>query len=140
MPIETLLIILVIGAVAGWLAGLIVQGTGFGLLTDLVVGIIGAIIGNWLLPKLGIRLGTGIVAVILAATIGAVLFLLVAGLFARSRGYRGGGGRFRLTPPTIPVFIISLVLAIAALLAHYAGVRIPSVTAARAFDLLAIAY
>ena len=50
---ESLLIILLVGLVAGWLAGQIVQGTGFGLIGDLVVGIIGAFIGSWVLPQLG---------------------------------------------------------------------------------------
>ncbi len=56
MSVETLLIIVLIGAVAGWLAGQIVQGTGFGLVGDIIIGIIGAFIGTWLLPQLGIRL------------------------------------------------------------------------------------
>jgi uncharacterized membrane protein YeaQ/YmgE (transglycosylase-associated protein family) len=73
MPAETLLIILLIGAIAGWLAGQIVQGTGFGLVADIALGIIGAFIGTWLLPQLGIRVGAGIVAAIIAATIGAVV-------------------------------------------------------------------
>ena len=105
---ETLLIILLIGAIAGWLAGLIVQGTGFGLIADIVIGIIGAFIGSWLLPRLGIHLGTGIVAAIVAATIGALVLLLILGLIARGRGgysRRGGGGRFHLTPPTMIVFL-----------------------------------
>ena len=55
MSIETLLIILLIGATAGWLAGQIVQGTGFGLIADIVIGIIGAFIGNWLLTLAGHR-------------------------------------------------------------------------------------
>jgi len=49
---ESLLIILVVGVVAGWLAGQIVQGTGFGIIGDLIIGIIGAFIGAWLLPRL----------------------------------------------------------------------------------------
>ena|ERR1700687_2531008 len=138
---ETLLIILLIGAIAGWLAGLIVQGTGFGLIADIVIGIIGAFIGSWLLPRLGIHLGTGIVAATVSATIGALVLLLILGLIARGRGpRRGGGERFRLTPPTVLLFVISVVLALVALLAHYAGVRIPLITPARAFDVLAIAY
>ena len=146
MSIETLLIILLIGATAGWLAGQIVQGTGFGLIADIVIGIIGAFIGNWLLPRLGIHLGVGIVAAIIAATIGAVVLLVFLSFFGRSggmlsrRGGGGGGGRFRLTSPTVLIFIISLVLAVGALLAHYAGIRIPLITAARAFDVLAVAY
>jgi uncharacterized membrane protein YeaQ/YmgE (transglycosylase-associated protein family) len=143
MSIETLLIILLIGAIAGWLAGQIVQGTGFGLIADIIIGIIGAFIGNWLLPRLGIHLGAGIVAAIIAATIGAVVLLLLLSFFGRSGDMlsrRGGGGRFRLTSPTVLISIISLVLAVGALLAHYAGIRIPLITAARAFDVLAVAY
>ena len=148
MPAESLLVILLIGAIAGWLAGQIVQGTGFGLVADIALGIVGAFIGTWLLPQLGIRLGTGIVAAIIAATIGALVLLVLLGFFGR-----GGGGYFRrrgpvgparggfyLTPPTIPIFVISVVLAIVALLVHYAGVRIPIITPAAAFNALAIAY
>ena len=141
MSTETLLIILLVGAIAGWLAGLIVQGTGFGLLADIVIGIIGAFIGNWLLPQLGIHLGTGIVAAIVAATIGALVLLLILGLFGRRRGgvRRGGGVGLRLTPPTVPIFLISVLLAVIALLAHYAGIRIPLI-AGHDFDVLAIGY
>ena len=59
---ESLLVILLIGAVAGWLAGQIVQGTGFGLLGDIIIGIVGAFIASWLFPQLGLHLGAGIVA------------------------------------------------------------------------------
>jgi len=54
---ESLLIILLVGLLAGWLAGQIVQGTGFGIIGDIIIGIIGAFIGSWLLPQLGIHLG-----------------------------------------------------------------------------------
>lgn len=84
MPVETLLIWLLVGAVAGWLAGTIVKGGGFGLLGDIVVGIIGAFIGGWLLPKLGVSLGVGIVAVIASATIGAIVLLLLLRLIRRA--------------------------------------------------------
>lgn len=77
ISIEGLVIILIIGLVAGWLAGLIVQGTGFGLVGDLIIGIVGAFLGSWLLPRLGIYLGTGIVAEIINAVIGAVVLLLI---------------------------------------------------------------
>lgn len=87
---ESLLIIVLVGLVAGWLAGQIVRGTGFGLIGDLIIGIVGAFIGGWLLPQLGIHLGAGIVAAIVNATIGAVLLLLVIRLV------RGGGWRRRL--------------------------------------------
>jgi len=81
---EVLLIWLVVGAVAGWLAGMIVKGGGFGLLGGIGVGIVGAFIGGWLLPKLGIALATGIVGVILTATIGAVVLLLLLRLIRRA--------------------------------------------------------
>ena len=84
MPVETILIWLVVGAVAGFLAGLVVKGGGFGLLGDIVVGIIGAFFGGWLLPKLGIHLGVGIVSIIASATIGAVILLLVLRLVRRA--------------------------------------------------------
>ena len=82
---EALLIILLIGAIAGWLAGQIVQGTGFGLLGDILIGIVGAFIASWLFPQLGLHLGRGIVAEIIAATIGAVLLLVIVRLVRRGR-------------------------------------------------------
>ncbi|MGZ3721504.1 MAG: GlsB/YeaQ/YmgE family stress response membrane protein [Bdellovibrionales bacterium] len=86
---ESLLIILVIGLIAGWLAGLIVRGTGFGVVADVCIGIIGALIGSWMLPELGIHLGTRMASSILSATFGAVVLLLVLGLIRR-------GGRTRI--------------------------------------------
>jgi uncharacterized membrane protein YeaQ/YmgE (transglycosylase-associated protein family) len=79
----SILIWLLIGAIAGWLAGLIVRGYGLGLIGNIVVGIIGAVIAGWLLPKLNIPLGTGFVADVVAATIGAVILLVVLGLIRR---------------------------------------------------------
>jgi len=84
VPTETLLIWLVVGAVAGWLAGTLVKGGGFGLLGDIVVGIIGAFIAGWLFPKLGFHLAAGIVGVILSATIGAIVLLLLLRLIRRA--------------------------------------------------------
>jgi uncharacterized membrane protein YeaQ/YmgE (transglycosylase-associated protein family) len=80
---ERLIIILLVGLIAGWLAGRIVKGTGFGLVADLCIGIIGAFIRNWLLPRLGIHLGIGILAAIISATIGAVLLLVILRLVNR---------------------------------------------------------
>jgi uncharacterized membrane protein YeaQ/YmgE (transglycosylase-associated protein family) len=77
---ESLLVILFVGLVAGWLAGQIMRGSGFGLIADILIGIVGALIGDWLLPRLGIHLGTGIVASIVNATIGAVILLLLISL------------------------------------------------------------
>jgi uncharacterized membrane protein YeaQ/YmgE (transglycosylase-associated protein family) len=86
---ESLVVILLVGLVAGWLAGQIVRGGGFGLVGDIVIGIIGAFFGGWLLPRLGVHLGTGIVAAIINATIGAVVLLLILRLVS------GGGFGWR---------------------------------------------
>ena len=83
MTIEDLIIWLVIGAVAGWLAGQIVKGYGFGLVGNIVVGIIGALIAGWLLPRIGFALGGSIIADIINAVIGAVILLFVIGLFKK---------------------------------------------------------
>ena len=80
---ETILVILLVGVVAGWLAGHLVRGSGFGLIGDLVVGVVGAVIGGWLLTKLGINLGAGLLAAIASATIGAVALLLLVRLVRR---------------------------------------------------------
>jgi uncharacterized membrane protein YeaQ/YmgE (transglycosylase-associated protein family) len=80
---ESLLVILLIGAIAGWLAGQIVQGTGYGLVGDIIIGIIGAFIASLLFPRFNIHLGSGIVDEIIAATIGAVILLVVARLVRR---------------------------------------------------------
>lgn len=85
MTLEGLLIILVVGAIAGWLAGQIMRGTGFGLIWDIVIGLAGALLGGWLLPRLGIVIGGGIIAAIINATIGAVILLAIIGLVRRRR-------------------------------------------------------
>ena len=82
---ESLLVILIVGIVAGWLAGQIVRGAGFGLVGDLVVGVIGAFIASLLFPRLGIRLGTGIVSEIVYSAIGAIVLLLVVRLLQGGR-------------------------------------------------------
>jgi uncharacterized membrane protein YeaQ/YmgE (transglycosylase-associated protein family) len=92
MSSQSLLIILLVGLAAGWLAGQIIRGTGFGIIGDLVIGIIGACIGEWLMPQLGIHLGVGIVAAIIDATIGALLLLLIIRL-VRGAGTWGAGWR-----------------------------------------------
>jgi uncharacterized membrane protein YeaQ/YmgE (transglycosylase-associated protein family) len=83
LTMEALLVILLVGLAAGWLAGQIVQGTGFGLVGDIVIGILGAFIASWLFPTLGLRLGGGIIATIIAAAIGAVILLVVVRLIRR---------------------------------------------------------
>jgi uncharacterized membrane protein YeaQ/YmgE (transglycosylase-associated protein family) len=82
--IEALIVVRIVGAVAGWLAGLIVKGMGFGLIGNIIVGIVGALIANWLLPRLGILIGGGMIASIINATIGAVILLVIVGLIKRA--------------------------------------------------------
>lgn len=77
MGVESLIVFLIIGAIAGWLAGLIVKGFGFGLVGNIVVGIVGAFIAGWLFPTLGISLGSGIIASINHAAIGAIILLVL---------------------------------------------------------------
>lgn len=84
---EGILVVLFVGLIAGWLAGKIVRGTGFGIIGDIFIGIAGALVASFLFPRLGIHLGTGLVSEIIYSAIGAVLLLLVARLVRT-------GGRF----------------------------------------------
>lgn len=81
----SLLYTLIIGAVAGWLAGQIMKGSGYGLLTNIILGIVGSFVGGWLLGELGINLkiGSATVSLIIQSVIGAVVILFVAGLLRR---------------------------------------------------------
>lgn len=86
MAIESILIWILVGAVAGFLAGLIVKGYGLGLIGNIVVGIVGAFLAGWLLPTLGLSLSLGspLITSIAYATIGAVVLLLLIGLVRRA--------------------------------------------------------
>ncbi|MFY2764020.1 GlsB/YeaQ/YmgE family stress response membrane protein [Arenimonas sp. MALMAid1274] len=83
MSVENLLIFLLIGALAGWLAGVVVKGRGLGVLGNIVVGVIGAFLGGWLLPQLGVSFG-GTVGLFLTAFIGAVILLAIILLIKRA--------------------------------------------------------
>jgi uncharacterized membrane protein YeaQ/YmgE (transglycosylase-associated protein family) len=85
MSNESLLIIILVGIVAGFLAGKIVDGGGFGLIGDLIVGVVGAFIGDWLMPRLHIHLGVGIIPLIANATIGAIVLLVILRVIFGSR-------------------------------------------------------
>jgi uncharacterized membrane protein YeaQ/YmgE (transglycosylase-associated protein family) len=85
---ESLVVIVLVGLIAGWLAGQVMRGAGFGLIGDLIVGLLGALIGDWLLPRLDIHIGVGLVALIVNAFIGAIVLLIVLRLV-------GAGGRWR---------------------------------------------
>ena len=89
---ESLIIILAVGLAAGWLAGLIVRGTGLGFIGDILVGIAGAFIGGWLLPRLNVHLGDGLVAAIANATIGAILLLAAIKLVRGGSNWQRRGG------------------------------------------------
>lgn len=84
MTIESLLIFLLIGAIAGWLAGVLVKGFGFGLVGNIIVGIVGAFVAGLLFPALGLSFGGGILGSIVFATIGAVVLLVVIRVFKRA--------------------------------------------------------
>jgi uncharacterized membrane protein YeaQ/YmgE (transglycosylase-associated protein family) len=79
-----IIIWLIIGGVAGWLAGTLVSGGGFGLLWDIIIGIIGAFIGGWLAGVLGIAVGGGMIASIITATVGAIVLLVILRLIRRA--------------------------------------------------------
>lgn len=83
MSLENLILFLVIGLVAGWLASRIMKGRGFGLVGDLVVGVIGALLGGWLFGLLGISLG-GLIGDLVTALIGAIVLLYVLRLVKRA--------------------------------------------------------
>ncbi len=85
MDLEGIIIWLIVGAIAGWLAGTVVKGGGFGLIGDIIVGIIGAVIAGWLLPRLHINIavGSAIVTEIIDAFIGAVILLVILRLVRR---------------------------------------------------------
>jgi uncharacterized membrane protein YeaQ/YmgE (transglycosylase-associated protein family) len=83
MDIQTILIIVAIGAVAGWLAGVIMSGSGFGLLGDIVIGIIGAVIGGFLFGLLGLA-AVGLIGQIISATVGAVVLIYILRLLKKA--------------------------------------------------------
>ncbi len=84
---QSILILIVVGIVAGWLAGVIVRGYGLGLVGNLVVGVVGAFLFTWLAPRIGVSfaVGNALVTSIVYATIGAVILLLLVGLVRRAR-------------------------------------------------------
>jgi uncharacterized membrane protein YeaQ/YmgE (transglycosylase-associated protein family) len=95
MSSEGLLVIVIVGLSAGWLAGELVGGIGFGIVGDMIVGVIGSFIGDWLLPRIGLYLGAGLVSAIVNATIGAVVLLFIIRLVRSAGRWNGsvsGGG------------------------------------------------
>jgi uncharacterized membrane protein YeaQ/YmgE (transglycosylase-associated protein family) len=84
LGVESVVALLIVGAIAGWAAGKIVRGYGFGLLANIVIGIVGAFIGVWLLSRLGIQIGRGFIAATVQAIIGAVILLVIVGFVRRA--------------------------------------------------------
>jgi len=79
-----IIIWLIVGAIAGWLAGMVVKGGGFGLIGDIIVGVVGGLIAGWLLPRIGLFIGGDFVGDIINAFIGAVILLLIVRLIKRA--------------------------------------------------------
>lgn len=88
MNFEQLAILLLIGAVAGWLAGLMVRGGGFGVVGNIIVGVLGALFGGWLFGQLGISVGNRWVGSLITATVGAVVLVFLLGLITRNKRNR----------------------------------------------------
>jgi uncharacterized membrane protein YeaQ/YmgE (transglycosylase-associated protein family) len=84
MGAHSLIAWIIIGVVAGWLAGLLVKGGGFGLIGDIVVGVIGAFVGGWLAGVFHIHIGSGMISSIITATIGAVLLIFILRMVRRA--------------------------------------------------------
>lgn len=86
MPIDVidLVVWLVIGAIAGWLAGQILKGGGFGLIGNIVLGIVGAVVAGWLFPYLGFAVGGPYIAALINALIGSIIVLAVVGFLKRA--------------------------------------------------------
>jgi uncharacterized membrane protein YeaQ/YmgE (transglycosylase-associated protein family) len=84
MSTEQLIILLVVGAIAGWIAGQIMRGRGFGLIGDIIIGIIGAFIASYVFPFLHVHVpGGSLVSEIISATIGAMILLFLLRLIRR---------------------------------------------------------
>ena len=80
-----IVLMLIIGALAGWLGSMVFTGGGLGLLGNIVVGIIGSVVGYWLLGELGVSFGTGVIAAILTGALGAIVILAIVNLLFRTR-------------------------------------------------------
>jgi len=83
VEVNSIILMLIVGAIAGWLAEQIVRGFGFGLLWNIVLGIVGAVIGGWLLTTLNFAPFPGFIGSIVNGTIGAVILLVIVGFIRR---------------------------------------------------------
>ena len=78
-----LLYFILLGALAGWLAGQIMKGSGYGAIVNIILGIVGGLVGGWLFGQLGVSAGGGLVGSLITATVGAVVVIFVAGLLRK---------------------------------------------------------
>jgi uncharacterized membrane protein YeaQ/YmgE (transglycosylase-associated protein family) len=83
MGLGSILAMLIVGAVAGWLAGQMVKGEGFGLVGNIVVGVVGAVLAGFIFPALGWAAGGGMIGSIVHATLGAVILLVLIRVIKR---------------------------------------------------------
>lgn len=84
MQFDSIIVMLLVGALAGWLSGRIMQGRGFGIFGNIIVGIVGAFLAGTIFPALGFAVDGGFIAAIIHATIGSVILLFVIGLIRRA--------------------------------------------------------
>jgi uncharacterized membrane protein YeaQ/YmgE (transglycosylase-associated protein family) len=81
--LQAILIVVLLGAIAGWLAGLIVKGGGFGLIVNIILGIGGAFVGKYLFAQLGISIGSGLIPTMVSAVAGAVVLVVIVSLLRK---------------------------------------------------------
>ena len=108
---QSLIIILFVGLVAGWLAGKVVRGTGFGLVGDAAIGIVGALVGDWLLHRLGFHFWPGVIGLVIG-----IVFALVITRPLASEG-------FVLSIPVPSLVILLIAAGLAGLLAGMGPAR-----------------
>ena len=84
MQFDSIIVMLLVGALAGWLSGRIMQGRGFGIFGNIIVGIVGAFLAGTIFPALGFAVDGGFIAAIIHATIGSVILLFLIGLIRRA--------------------------------------------------------
>lgn len=84
MSLTSLLWFLLIGLIAGWLAGRVMRGGGYGVVGDMIIGVIGAFLGGWLFSRLGISTGGGLLGALITAFIGAVLLIFLLRIIRRA--------------------------------------------------------
>jgi uncharacterized membrane protein YeaQ/YmgE (transglycosylase-associated protein family) len=75
---------IIVGLIAGWLAGVVMKGGGYGILVDILLGIVGGILGNWIFGRLGLSSGSGLIGSIIVSFIGAVILVAVTRVLKRA--------------------------------------------------------